>query len=83
MFQLTVWAIAPICAAAISMAAFIRTGSGRNAPGGPALRSLFLALFIWSATQAFSMLFTSEVLILLSSQLAYIGIAFTDRKSVV
>lgn len=77
MFQLTVWAIAPICAAAISMAAFIRTGSGRNAPGGPALRSLFLALFIWSATQAFSMLFTSEALILLSSQLAYIGIAFT------
>jgi diguanylate cyclase (GGDEF)-like protein len=76
-FQLTIWSIAPLAAAAISLTAYLRAQPRDRVPGGHALRFLFLTLFIWSSAHTLAMIMGRPAAIELASQFAYLGIALT------
>jgi diguanylate cyclase (GGDEF)-like protein len=74
-FQLTIWSLPPLAAAAITFAAFLRARPQRRVAGGYALRFLFLTLFFWSAFNAIATLVSSEKAIFLATQFAYLGVS--------
>jgi len=74
-FQLTIWSLPPLAAAALTFAAFLRARPQRRVPGGYALRFFFLTLFFWSAFNTIATLVSSERAIFLATQFAYLGVS--------
>ena len=75
--QFTLWSIPPTLAACVALFAFYRSRDRAHAPGGKALRFLFLTVFVWSAAQALETFLLSPPAKLLANQIAWIGIALT------
>ncbi|HEY5644331.1 MAG TPA: diguanylate cyclase [Pseudomonadales bacterium] len=77
MFQINLWAAAPLLAALVSAGAYLRVRRMKRVPGMQALLALLAAVVFWSGAQFVGYVFTDPGIKVLAAKLAYFGIVLS------